>query len=242
MTSNKQFGVVSLQLSTTKSYQKNLDTLLSSIEQHKNQKLIVAPEVCLTGYDYANLSEAAAFSKEALRQLLVIVDEQIVVLTLLLEEAEGFVNMAVVIHRHKVIHRQRKAKLFKLGEEDRYLRSGSKSEIVVFEIETFRYALLICFELRFKELWRQIEGADVVIIPARWGLPRKSHLEVLSRALAIMNQCYVVVANSADEDMAQSSALIAPNGEVIMDDKAEVIDGIIRRQEITKARRYIVMD
>lgn len=242
MTSNKQFGVVSLQLSTTKSYQKNLDTLLSSIEQHKNQKLIVAPEVCLTGYDYANLSEAAAFSKEALRQLLVIVDEQIVVLTLLLEEAEGFVNMAVVIHRHKVIHRQRKAKLFKPGEEDRYLRSGSKSEIVVFEIETFRYALLICFELRFKELWRQIEGADVVIIPARWGLPRKSHLEVLSRALAIMNQCYVVVANSADEDMAQSSALIAPNGEVIMDDKAEVIDGIIRRQEITKARRYIVMD
>jgi predicted amidohydrolase len=242
MTSSKQFGVVSLQLPTTKPYQKNLDALLSFIKQHKDKKLIVAPEVCLTGYDYERVSEAAIFSKEALRQLIGIVDEQIVVLTLLMEEAEGFVNMAVVIHQHKVVHRQRKAKLFKLGEEDRYLRSGSTNEVVIFEIEPFKYALLICFELRFKELWRQIEGADVVIIPARWGLPRKSHLEVLSRALAIMNQCYVVVANSADEDMAQSSALIAPDGDVIMDDKAEAIEGVIRGREITKARRYIVMD
>ena len=104
------------------------------------------------------------------------------------------------------------------------------------------YAMLICFELRFKELWEQIEGADVVLIPARWGKLRKLHLEILSRALAVMNQCYVVIANSADEDMASSSAIIAPNGTMKMDDQSEVIEGMIDFREIKKMRRYIVMD
>jgi len=105
-----------------------------------------------------------------------------------------------------------------------------------------KYALLICFELRFKELWKQIEGADVVFVPARWGKPRRQHLEILSRALAVMNQCYVVVSNSSDPDMAGASAIISPNGDAIMDDNAEAIEGSIDFREIKKIRRYIVMD
>ena len=80
------------------------------------------------------------------------------------------------------------------------------------------------------------------MIPARWGKARKAHLEVLSRALAIMNQCYVVVSNSSDEDMASSSSIISPTGEVTMDESVEVVEGNIDFREIKKMRRYIVMD
>jgi len=234
--------VASLQLPSHQRYQKNLETLLFYLKEHQDKHLVVAPEVFLTSYDYEHMTTAAKFSVNALKTLKRVVNEQILVLTLILEEGDEFVNQAVVIHKHRIIHRQEKVKLFKLGDEDLYLKSGRKKKIKPFVIEGVSYAILICFELRFKELWKQVEGVDVVLIPARWGKARKIHLEVLSRALAIMNQCYVIVSNSSDEDMASSSSIISPTGEVTMDESVEVVEGNIDFREIKKMRRYIVMD
>jgi len=235
-------NVAVLNLPSAKRYQENLDKLLEILRTENDKQLIVAPEVYLTAYDYEHLTTAAMFSAKALKTLKQEVNEQIVVLTMILEEGEGFVNQAVVIHKHKVVHRQNKVKLFRLGDEDLYFHAGKKKKVMPFEIEGVKYALLICFELRFKELWKQIEGVDIVLIPARWGLLRKKHLEILSAALAVMNQCYVLLSNSSDSDMASSSAIIAPNGTVTMDDSSEVVEGVVDFREIRKMRRYIVMD
>jgi len=237
----KTLEVVALQLPTHLRYQENLDALLTYLQTYQDKHILVAPEVCLTGFDYAHMTTAAKFSANALKVLKKEVDEQIVVLTLVLEDGEDFINQAVVIHKHKIIHKQEKVKLFKLGDEDLYFTAGKKKKVKPFEIEGVSYALLICFELRFKELWEQIEGADVVLIPSRWGKARKEHLEILSRALAVMNQCYVVVANSADSDMASASCITSPEGKVIQDDSKEAISSTIDFREIKKMRRYIVM-
>lgn len=234
--------VAVLQLPSKKRYQENLDKLLKLLVLHQDKQMIVVPEVYLTAYDYAHLTTAAKFSAKAIKTLKKVVDNQIVVLTLILEDGDTFVNQAVVIHKHKVVHRQDKVKLFKLGDEDIYLTAGREKKIKPFVIEGVSYALLICFELRFKSLWKQIEGVDVVLIPARWGVQRKGHLEILSRALAVMNQCYVLLSNSSDTDMASSSSIIAPNGDVIINDEEEVIEGMVDFREIKKMRRYIVMD
>lgn len=239
---HKNMQAAVLQLPSKKRYQENLDKLLELLESNKDKEIIVIPEVYLTAFDYEHLSTAAKFSLKALKMLKSYIDEQIVVITLILEEGDYFVNQAVVIHKHKVIHRQNKHKLFRLGDEDLYFLPGKAKKIVPFEIDGVKYAILICFELRFKDLWKQIEGADIVFIPSRWGLLRKKHLEILSQALAVMNQCYVLLANSADSDMARSSAIISPSGNVIMDDNQEVIEGLIDFREIKKMRRYIVMD
>ncbi|RUM74873.1 MAG: carbon-nitrogen hydrolase family protein [Sulfurovum sp.] len=237
----KTLEVVTLQLPSHGRYQENLDALLLHLTQQHDKHIIIAPEVFLTAYDYAHMSTAAQFSAMALKSLKKAVNEQILVLTLLLKDGDEFVNQAVVIHRHKVIHRQNKVKLFKLGDEDLYLKAGKPKKIKPFEIEGVKYAVLICFELRFKELWKQIEGADVVFVPARWGKPRRRHLEILSRALAVMNQCYVIVSNSSDPDMAGASAIIDPNGNAVVDDEAEAIGGTVDFREIKKIRRYIDM-
>ncbi len=234
--------VVSLQLPSAKRYQTNLDTLLNYLHTYQDKDIIIAPEVYLTAYDYEHLTTAAKFSANALKTLKKVVDEQIVVLTLILEDGDEFVNQAVVIHKHKVVYRQDKVKLFKLGDEDLYLRAGKEKKIKPFMINGVKYALVICFELRFKDLWKQMEGVDIVLIPARWGLLRKKHLEILSQALAVMNQCYVLLSNSSDEDMASSSAIISPQGEVIQDDSKESLEGVVDFREIKKMRRYIVMD
>lgn len=234
--------VATLQIPSHKRYQENLERLLFYLQEHQDEHIVVVPEVFLTSYDYKHMTTAAKFSANALKILKREVEAQIVVLTLILEEGDSFINQAVVIHRHKIMHKQEKVKLFKLGDEDLYFKAGRKKKIKPFEIDGVSYAILICFELRFKDLWKQIEGVDVVLIPARWGKVRKRHLEVLSQALAVMNQCYVVVSNSSDSDMARSSSIVSPTGEVKMNDYVEVIEGNIDFREIKKMRRYIVMD
>jgi len=238
----KTLKVVSLQLPSCQRYQENLDALLHHLREHEEKHIVVAPEVFLTGYDYEHMTTAAKFSSNALKILKKEVNEQIVVFTLLLEDGDEFINQAIAIHKHKIVHKQEKVKLFRLGNEDLYFRAGKKKKIKPFEIECVKYAILICFELRFKDLWKQIEGADVVFVPARWGMARKEHLEILARALAIMNQCYVVVSNSADADMASSSAVISPMGDMCVDDALTYIEETIDFREIKKMRRYIVMD
>jgi predicted amidohydrolase len=238
----KTMEVAALQLPSHKRYQENLDTLLSYLKLHQEKQVILAPEVFLTSFDYEHMATAAKFSANALKTLKKEIGDQIVVVTLILQDGDSFMNQAVVIHKHKIVHRQEKVKLFKLGDEDLYFQAGKKKKIKPFEIEGVKYAILLCFELRFKELWAQVEGADVVFIPSRWGKPRKRHLEILSQALAVMNQCYVIVSNSSDEDMASSSCIISPNGEVTKDDTKEAIEGSVDFREIKKMRRYIVMD
>jgi len=240
----KNVSVALLQLPSSARYQNNLDRLMDFISSHKDTKIIMAPEVFLTAYDYEHLSTAAKFSAKAIKEIKKVVAKQIVVLTLILKDKKSgeFVNRAVVIHNHKVVYKQDKYKLFKMGEEDRYLKKGKAKKIQPFEVDGLKLAILICFELRFKELWKQIEGVDIVLVPARWGLARKLHLEILSRALAVMNQCFVLICNSSDKDMASSSAIISPTGEVVQDDTKEFIEGSLNLREIKKMRRYIVMD
>ncbi len=229
-----------LQLENLHPYRRNLEKILSALEE-ESSKLIVAPEVCLTDYDYEHLEEAVAFGEEAERILCEKVGEKILVLTRLVKRPGGYANEAIVIHDHRVVHRQAKHKLFLLGEEDRYLIPGEAEEIHPFEIDGVRYGLIICFELRFKELWKRLEGCDVILVPSQWGLPRKRHLEILARALGVMNQCYVLVADSAREDMARSSLIASPDGGLILEDLAERIRGELDLNLVKTLRRYLRM-
>lgn len=55
--------------------------------------------------------------------------------------------------------------------------------------------LSICYDLRFPELYREItgNGAKVIFVPAAFTVKTgKAHWEVLLRARAIENQCYIV--------------------------------------------------
>ena len=240
-TSDKgDFLVATFQNKTLDTYEKNLHTLLDYV-QNTQANLILAPELALTNFDYDHFEEAAAFYEQALKELLVVVETKIVVLTMTVKEGNDFFNRAVVIHNHQVVHQQDKYKLFKLGNEEKYFKAGEEERIVKFEINGVSYAILICFELRFKTLWKRIEGAEVVLIPARWGKSRTEHLKVLSQALAIMNQSFVVVSNAADEDMALASAIISPWGEVYLDEASAVIEKRIELKEVKRVRRLITL-
>jgi predicted amidohydrolase len=81
-------------------------------------------------------------------------------------------------------------------QESRSVAPGD--ETVVAEIAGVRTGLSICYDLRFPELYRRltVEGdARVLVVPAAFMLHTgRDHWEVLLRARAIENQCYVVAA------------------------------------------------
>ena len=72
-------------------------------------------------------------------------------------------------------------------------------EIVVTDLANGqRLGLSVCYDLRFPELYRilTLRGAEVLTVPAAFTLPTtRDHWEVLVRARAIENQCFVVAAN-----------------------------------------------
>ena len=229
-------------MATSENFDENIAHLLELVAQLPSHSIIVTPEVCLTGFAYDRMDEAAKAGEYAREQLLKISDDKIVTLTYIAKEGDDYVNRTDVIYNGAVVHTQHKVKLFPLGNEHHHFKPGDEKEIQIFEIDGIKFGIIVCFELRFVEYWLKLRGADIILNPSLWGKPRKQHYEILTRALAISNQCYVVAADSANPDMARSSAIIDPNGKAISDDYAEVIEGVFDPREIKRIRRYIEMD
>lgn len=224
---------------TTKNYTTNLQNLLSQIDLCKPDSIIVAPEVVLSGFDYENFQDVLDFTPHANRELLKVSQEKTIILTLIQREGEQIFNMLKVYHKGLLVHERPKAKLFRLGDEHRYFGEGKKESVTVFELDGIKLGVLVCFELRFKELWKQLEGCDVIAVVAWWGIVRSAHLRALTKALAIMNQCYVVVSDSANEVCSGYSAVIDPNGDERVNRNEPCLEVPYNPKEIVKMRRYI---
>ncbi len=75
-------------------------------------------------------------------------------------------------------------------------------EIVTADLAGWRTGLTICYDLRFPELFRVLvdDGARLLTVPACFTVATgRDHWEVLLRARAIENQCYVIAAGQWGE-------------------------------------------
>jgi predicted amidohydrolase len=105
------------------------------------------------------------------------------------------VNAAVVIDPRGAIKAvYRKQKLFAFAGEHEHYAPGT--DRVVVDIEGVRIAPLVCYDLRFPELFRAVaRQVDAFVLVANWPASRRLHWDTLSRARAIENQAYVVAVN-----------------------------------------------
>jgi predicted amidohydrolase len=105
------------------------------------------------------------------------------------------VNAAVVIDPNgEIVAVYRKQKLFAFAGEHEHYAPGT--ERVVVTIEGVRIAPLVCYDLRFPELFRAVaRDVDAFVLVANWPASRRLHWDTLSRARAIENQAYVVAVN-----------------------------------------------
>ena len=95
------------------------------------------------------------------------------------------------------------------------------SEPLAFEAPFGRIGLSICYDLRFPELYRALGACDLHIIPAAFTeTTGRAHWEVLLRARAIENQCYVLAVGQGGKhengrETHGNSMLIDPWGEIV---------------------------
>jgi predicted amidohydrolase len=112
---------------------------------------------------------------------------------------------------------------FQKGKE-RYNESATieaGNQPLAFETPFGRLGLTICYDIRFPELYRRLGEPDLVVIPAAFTeTTGRAHWEILLRARAIENQCYVLaVAQGGKHENGRethgNSMLIDPWGEIL---------------------------
>ncbi len=128
----------------------------------------------------------------------------------------------------KTLSKYRKMHLFDINipglrvKESRSVYAGKKPGI--FKARGIGVGIGICYDLRFPEYFRILSqrGAEVLVIPANFTAQTgKTAWEVLLRARAIENQCYVVAAGQCGRHPA--SGILSYGNSMILDPLGKVI-------------------
>ena len=104
-------------------------------------------------------------------------------------------------------------------EEARTIEAGDA--VVAFDAPFGRVGVAICYDLRFPELFRAVGDVSLMILPAAFTeTTGRAHWEILLRARAIENQCYVLASAQGGEHPTGrrtwgDSMLIDPWGEIV---------------------------
>lgn len=151
------------------------------------------------------------------------------------DPARPFNTAFVFAPTGQVVATYRKRHLFDVTLPDgtEYEESATTTagdEVVVVDVDGLLCGLSICYDLRFPEHFRRLSaaGAEVLLVPAAFTRTTgEVHFEVLLRARAIENQCWVIAANQwgihpGDRATWGHSCVIDPWGRIV----AEAEEGV----------------
>lgn len=163
-------------------------------------------------------------------------------------------NTSILINpQGKILGKYQKIHMFDVCLPDGTVCMESKricpgNQIVLMDTELGRLGFAICYDLRFPELFRQmaVAGAQVFFVPANFTKPTgKAHWEVLLRARAIENGCYVIAAGQcgvkARYEANGNSMIVNPWGDILsrLEDKPGLIYGEINFDYLDEVRQQI---
>jgi len=169
-------------------------------------------------------------------------------------EAERAMNASLVfsptgerVARYDKIHLFRYDNGKEQYDEGRTLRAGSAP--VAFDAAGLRVGLSVCYDLRFPELYRSLmtPPCDLLCVPSAFTHPTGlAHWEVLLRARAIENQCYVAAAaqGGRHENGRRTfghSVIVAPWGEIVamLPEGEGIVAGEVRHERIAEVRTQL---
>ncbi|CAG9241952.1 MULTISPECIES: carbon-nitrogen hydrolase family protein [Burkholderia] len=130
-------------------------------------------------------------------------------------------------------------------DEARTIRAGDT--VVAFDAPFGRVGLSVCYDLRFPELYRRMGDCALIVVPSAFTYTTgRAHWEMLLRARAVENQCYVLAAaqGGKHENGRRTwghSMLIDPWGEIVAvrDEGASVVTGALDPQRIADVRQSL---
>lgn len=207
------------------------ELLLNKVEKNDISRLIVLPELTLTGFTMKSSQfaedlkgDSFSFYKESAKRF-----SSFIAAGLIEKSGEKYYNTLLILNPSgELIGTYRKIHPFSYSTEDKYYSKGTDSVIV--EIGEWKVGLTICYDLRFPELYRLYgkQGADLILNIANWPVTRIEHWRTLLKARAIENQCFMAGVNRCGNDPKLlyngQSAVFDPMGNIISDlSESEII-------------------
>lgn len=127
-------------------------------------------------------------------------------------------------------------------DESRTIVAGET--VTVAETGFGKVGLSVCYDLRFPELYRAMGDCTLIVVPAAFTYTTgKAHWEILLRARAIENQCYVLAAAQGGKHVNGRrtwghSMLIDPWGEIkaILDQGEGMVIGAVEKARLEEVR------
>ncbi len=121
--------------------------------------------------------------------------------------------------------------------------TSAGNEFCVFDIpEVGRFGLIICYDMWFPEVCRQLAwmGAEVILQPTMTPTSDRELELVISQANAIFNQCYFVSLNGVGPYGGGRSQIVDPDGRILQraGDHETILTEIIDLDHVTRAREY----
>jgi nitrilase len=113
---------------------------------------------------------------------------------------------------------------FKKGDEayDESVFIEAGNQPVAVDTPFGRVALSICYDLRFPELYRSFGPVDLILVPAAFtDTTGRAHWEILLRARAIENQCYLLAVGQGGR---HENGRLTHGNSMIVDPWGEILD------------------
>jgi len=131
-------------------------------------------------------------------------------------------------------------------QESETIEAGNQPGIIKLNINgnEWTFGLSICYDLRFPELYRALGQVDCHIVPAAFTYTTgKDHWEILLRARAIENQCYVLASAQGGVHQNQrrtwgNTMLINPWGDILanLPEGEGFISGVLSKDKLNEVR------
>ncbi len=258
--------VALVQLGATADKARNLEKAVDFVRRAiiRRARLILLPEVFIfrgrirSGVDMRAIAET--IPGESLMPLMALAKRHKIFILAgsIYEKTAGtdkaYNTSALIDDRGVIKAKYRKIHLFEatLGNqrirEADYFMAGHRT--VTTHVGEFKLGLSICYDLRFPEIYRQYAalGVSVVCVPSAFTHETgKAHWEVLLRARAIENRCYVLAPNQVGKNGSSvrhygHSMIIGPWGEVLAvasGNKEEIIYAQLNLNDIKAARQKL---
>ncbi len=121
------------------------------------------------------------------------------------------------------------------------------TEVTSFDAPFGKVGLSVCYDLRFPELYRALGDCTLIVVPAAFTYTTgKAHWEILLRARAVENQCYVLAAAQGGKHPNGRrtwghSMLIDPWGEVkaVLPEGEGIVIGDIEPSHLQQVRESL---
>jgi omega-amidase len=197
---------------------KNLTRLISPL--FNKTDIIILPEMFNTGFSMnpASLSEPSVGETSGWMKNIAEKGNLGLCGSYIVKENSDFFNRWLFVTPSGEAWQYDKRHLFTMGGEDKLFTPG-KSRLT-FTFRGVRISAYICYDLRFPVWSRNSEKCDLMIYSANWPESRKNVWDILLKARAIENQCFVAGSNRTGTDGAGiryqgESMIINPRGEII---------------------------